>query len=258
MAHYSKLEYWDDRYSKDSDPYDWYERYSDLTTILKEYMQPQHQILHIGCGNSRLTEEMYNDNFHNITSIDFSTVAIKQMIEKSKAMAELKFIAMDTRKLEFANNSFEVVIDKGTLDSILCGDNATANSDSMLKEIQRVLADGGVYICISFGYPDIREAILKKQQWEITTKTVNRSTQLNQKGEKKEQFHYIYICKKTAPTKAETPKQVTETKEAKEEAKKEEPMKIESIATPDKNEKPQENTPMKTDGDQNPKKEEIK
>ena len=34
MANYGKAEYWDDRYTKDKEQFDWYQRYSGLKDII--------------------------------------------------------------------------------------------------------------------------------------------------------------------------------------------------------------------------------
>ncbi len=52
---------------------------------------------------------------------------------------------------DFKQGEFNIVIDKGTLDSILCGDNSEPNALKMLSEIYRVLSPNGIYICISYG-----------------------------------------------------------------------------------------------------------
>lgn len=36
----------------------------------------------VGCGNSRLSEDMYEDSFTTITSIDVSRVVVDQMIAR--------------------------------------------------------------------------------------------------------------------------------------------------------------------------------
>ena len=67
---------------------------------------------------------MYDDGFHNITSIDISNVVVKQMQDKYKEKySTLKYLQMDCRQMAFEQGSFDDVIDKGTLDSILCGDS---------------------------------------------------------------------------------------------------------------------------------------
>ena len=62
MANYGKGEYWDDRYQKDKEPFDWYQRYSGLRDIITANVtQPpnqyepdgRHKVLNVGAGNSR-------------------------------------------------------------------------------------------------------------------------------------------------------------------------------------------------------------
>lgn len=55
MAQYGKSEYWEDRYQKDKEPFDWYQRYNGggLKDIITMHVQTNCQILNIGAGNSR-------------------------------------------------------------------------------------------------------------------------------------------------------------------------------------------------------------
>ena len=52
---------------------------------------------------------------------------------------------------DFKQGEFNVVMDKGTLDSILCGDNSEPNALKMLSEIYRILTPKGIYICVTYG-----------------------------------------------------------------------------------------------------------
>ena len=71
--------------------------------------------------------------------------------------------------MEFEDGSFDLVLDKGTLDCVLCGDNSTVNTEKAINEIYRVLSNNGIYICISFGLPETREILFKKDKfdWDI-------------------------------------------------------------------------------------------
>jgi len=59
---------------------------------------------------------------------------------------------------EFHHSEFNVVIDKGTLDSILCGDNSVPNAEKMMQEIYRLLPSKGVYICVTYGDEEHRSS----------------------------------------------------------------------------------------------------
>ena len=37
---------------RDTDPFDWYHRYSGIKDILTQYINTSHQILNVGAGNS--------------------------------------------------------------------------------------------------------------------------------------------------------------------------------------------------------------
>lgn len=52
----------------------------------------------------------------------------------------MPFEQMDVRSMNYDDGAFEAVIDKGTFDSILCGDGSGPNADQMLSEIHRVLS----------------------------------------------------------------------------------------------------------------------
>ena len=63
MAQYGKQEYWDDRYMKDKEQFDWYQRYSGLKDVITQYLQPTYQVLNVGAGNSRKCYSFNNPFF---------------------------------------------------------------------------------------------------------------------------------------------------------------------------------------------------
>ena len=209
MAQYGKQEYWEDRYQKDKEPFDWYQRYSGVKDMITQYIQPSFQILVVGCGNSKLSEDMFEDGYQNITNIDNSYNVIKQMTDHYKEkIPQMTFKVMDTKSLQFEDGSFDAVIDKACFDSILCGDGSGPNSENMLNEIHRVLSPNGVYICISYGVPENRMGYFNKggDDWTVFTQkaakpTISTSTVISA-GEKDDNknFHFIYIMRK-APKK---------------------------------------------------------
>jgi ubiquinone/menaquinone biosynthesis C-methylase UbiE len=81
----------------------------------------------VGSGNSStvlrdvgMSEEMFDDGFESITNIDISQGSVKTMNERCKDKGpNFKYIQMDVRALDFPENSFDAIIDKGTFDSIV-------------------------------------------------------------------------------------------------------------------------------------------
>ena len=80
---------------------------------------PENRVLNVGAGNSRLSEEMFDEGYETITNIDISQTVTKAMTEKYKEKGpNFKYVQMDVRAMDFTE-TFDAVIDKGTLDCIL-------------------------------------------------------------------------------------------------------------------------------------------
>eukprot|EP00920_Eleutheroschizon_duboscqi_P042273 GHVT01101097.1.p1 GENE.GHVT01101097.1~~GHVT01101097.1.p1 ORF type:complete len:244 (-),score=36.33 GHVT01101097.1:420-1151(-) len=188
---------------RDPEPFDWYQRYSNVKSIFEESgLQNQHAILMVGCGNSRLTEEMYDDGYHSILNIDYAASCIKAMEDKYREYEHLSFKQMDaTSMTPLDDASFDAAIDKGTMDSILCGEDSVENVKAMLGEVHRILKAGGLYIIISYGSPSSRLNYLQDSSyhWTVTVKTVQKpsaGTSASFARDEKESVHYVYVCRK--------------------------------------------------------------
>ena len=92
---------------------------------------------------------------------------------------------MDVRSLTFPSCSFDCVLDKGTLDAILCGSDSSKHANSMLSECQRVLRPGGCLLVITYGQPSSRLTYLEQRyyDWEVTYETLGGT-------------RYMYKCSK--------------------------------------------------------------
>ena len=112
---------------------------------------------------------MFDDGFQHITNIDISPTVIKQMQELYKEKyPTLIYKQGDVRALGCDAGTYDAVVDKGTLDSILCGDGSGPNADQMLSEIHKALSPTGVYICISYGVKESRMSYLQKKDYSWT------------------------------------------------------------------------------------------
>ena len=103
------------------EPFDWYQEYSGIKDIISQYMTKSDKILNIGCGNSKLSEDLSEEGYEDITNIDFSTKVITIMEQTYKEkFPKMQFKVVDVLDMkDFQNGSFNTILDKGTLDCIL-------------------------------------------------------------------------------------------------------------------------------------------
>eukprot|EP00892_Ulva_mutabilis_P012873 jgi/Ulvmu1/9959/UM059_0007.1 len=181
VAHYGDRNYWDARYHSQPARFDWYNSFWAIKGILQSLRLPKDgPILHVGVGLSTLQDDMRREGYTDITCIDFSPVCIhklQQLVPKSSA-GTVKYIVADIRNLDhadFPNTSFAVVIDKGTIDSILCGGSFQGIQDA-ISEISRTLAADGVFICVTYGSPRMRLRYFENDDynWSIQIYTTEK------------------------------------------------------------------------------------
>lgn len=70
--------------------------------------------------------------------------------QKEKGMEKMKYDVMDVRKMTYPDQSFDLVIDKSTIDTLMCSENPLLNVAKMVEENHRVLKEGGYYLTISY------------------------------------------------------------------------------------------------------------
>jgi ubiquinone/menaquinone biosynthesis C-methylase UbiE len=201
MAQYGKPDYWDERYTRDPEQFDWYQRWAGLKDTFNQFVQPHHSVLMVGAGNSRLSEEMYEDGYQKITNIDISSVVVRAMSEKYRDKPGMSYATMDSRAIDMADQSFNVVIDKACLDAILCGEGSTHNAQKMLTEVSRVLHANGTYIAVSHGQAAYRLTYLQRPEfgWNVKVFTVPKPMMgmtASLSSDDKDNVHYIYVCVK--------------------------------------------------------------
>lgn len=188
--------YWDERFSKE-EHYEWFKDYSHFRHLLLQNIHSSSSVLELGCGNSQLSDEMYNDGITDITCIDLSSVAVEKMRSRlsSKGFTDIKVMVADMLDLPFEEDTFDVVIEKGTMDVLFVdsGDpwnprpEIVSNVKAMLKGVHRVLKPDGIFISISFGQPHFRRPLFEALEftWSMEWNTFGDG------------FHYFfYVLKK--------------------------------------------------------------
>lgn len=113
---------------------------------------------------------MVKDGYNEIVNIDISPVVIEAMKKKYQDVPQLKYMTMDVLDLSYFDNcSFDSVIDKGTLDAIMCVAGGPYNIAMMLAEITRIMKPGGIYMLVSFASPSLSLPLLNRDAfgWSI-------------------------------------------------------------------------------------------
>jgi ubiquinone/menaquinone biosynthesis C-methylase UbiE len=201
MTDYGNPSYWDERYAANPNAqFDWYQPY----VTLKEYLipllsvHPDFEILVAGCGNSGISKSLYDDGYKNITSVDLSTVVIKQMVARYATSPQLEFLPADMTNLDgVPDKAFDLILDKALLDSMLCGDESFEQALLMLAESYRVLKSGGMYVAISYGIPSSRVALLEEGlSWKVEVIKIPKPAVEEFIGVETDICHYMYMCRK--------------------------------------------------------------
>lgn len=183
-SNYARKNYWEDRFEKTDGYFDWYVGWRELQAIVKNLISKESKILMVGCGNSKLSENMYSEDYFNITNIDISGIVIKKMNEEkdNKNMEKMIYLEMDATSMTFEDNSFDFVLDKGTLDALTCGSEMDI-PERLIREMHRVTKVGGNYCVITHSGPHCRlpffMSSLDKGTYELSYKKVELSMMSN-------------------------------------------------------------------------------
>ena len=80
---YAKKEFWDDRFKESKGFFDWYANWKEIGPSFGAHIDQFScdQILMVGCGNSRMSEEMAlsHEKYRNMTNLDVSSVVLDKM-----------------------------------------------------------------------------------------------------------------------------------------------------------------------------------
>ena len=175
-AVFKEQSYWEERFSEEEE-YDWLLSYEQLQSHIIPLLNVEESILIVGCGNSRLSAGLYDAGFTNITNIDFSDI----VIEKMKSLHEIerplmKWLFMDMTEMSFEYESFDVVIDKASMDALMVdeGDVWHPNqgtidiTDKMCRGVSNILKKGtGRFVQLSFAQPHFRTKYLMGQHLTV-------------------------------------------------------------------------------------------
>ncbi|KAH9976077.1 S-adenosyl-L-methionine-dependent methyltransferase [Russula compacta] len=195
---YGTREYWDQRYAQEAEvTFDWFKSYKDVAHLLRPVLpDTSARILMLGCGNSTLSEDMYDDGYKNIINVDYSPVVIEYMAARNHIRPEMQWLVMDIRDLTFEDGTFDVAIDKGTMDAMMTAkgdvwdppqqviDDCTQEVDEVLRVLRR---GSGAFLYLTFGQPHFRRRYLTRPGTTLEIQQIGNA------------FHYyLYILRNGA------------------------------------------------------------
>lgn len=205
-------EHWDHRFTVDPRPFDFYQRFKTCAPYrqaLEHKLDKEGSTLIVGAGTSQLAEDLWEASYRSLHNIDYSPVCIRLLEQRyagirsaQNTLASVQNTMMDARAMSFADASFDAVIDKATLDSILCSDATADDSVSrMLLEISRVLKPGGSFFLLSLAPPEERRPLLERPEygWSCEQMPVAKpESAIVPIAEEGSSTHFLYIMTKRA------------------------------------------------------------
>lgn len=121
-----------------------------MLPTLSDFRSPR--ILIVGCGNSRVGEQLYVEGYHDVTNIDISSVVVAQMKHKYRDLEGMRcawrgnpaaapatplcphkpvvcahscfltVLCSDVRSMDvFRDDAFDLILDKAVMDTLFSG-----------------------------------------------------------------------------------------------------------------------------------------
>ena len=164
---YGRMTYWDESYrdsllgsdDDSAETFSWYCGWEELGPFFAELipLQTNPSVLVPGIGNDACILDMFNAGYHRLTAFDYAPEGVecaKRMFgpEKIQLMEDLR--VADARDLPYDDDTYDAVLDKGTLDSIyLSGGKdkelARKHLGMAVSELSRVVKVGGIVFSVT-------------------------------------------------------------------------------------------------------------
>ena len=173
---FGSRDYWDTFYQS-SREFSWYSGWADLAPFIEEVVGREDRILIPGVGNDRAIVDMYDAGFTNMVAFDYAPEGVRasralfgedRLAPKGKA----KLVVADARALAFPDQSFDAVLEKGTLDAIyLSGGRdkelGAQHLQMAVNELARVLRPRGTLVSITAACVDAVQAAVSTEDWNV-------------------------------------------------------------------------------------------
>ena len=162
-SRFGRQDYWNAFYEEEAN-FTWYAGWDELQPFVQEFVDTTGKILIPGVGNDAMLVDMYDDGFQELIAMDYAPEGIarcRDLLGPTRVWSDnqdtgVVLVVADARNLTgvFNDDSFDVVIEKGTLDAIyLSGGQdkmlADRNLNLAISELGRCVKPGGIWISIA-------------------------------------------------------------------------------------------------------------
>lgn len=146
-------------------------------------MEKSNKILIPGVGNDASLVDMYDDGYIHLTAMDYAPEGIERCrdllgphrVQGDTSDVGVELIVADARDLSdcFDDDSFDAVLEKGTLDAIFLSggkdkEKAFENLNMAISELSRCVKPGGIFMSITAVVVDNIQASFDEREdaWE--------------------------------------------------------------------------------------------
>jgi SAM-dependent methyltransferase len=134
--------------------------------VIADKVPLEAECLMVGTGLSHLPAAVLERRQASITLQDSSETCIQQL--KERYGETMKYAVGDATKLsDFVQGDFDMVLDKGLMDAIFCGEGYDAPIRTLLEESSRVLKTGGAYLLVGYRLPTSTHEFLVEAGQEV-------------------------------------------------------------------------------------------
>ncbi|XP_059153827.1 EEF1A lysine methyltransferase 2-like [Physella acuta] len=180
-------EYWDNAYSRELKSFDeigdvgeiWFGEEAQHRVVNwianKSGLPSTAKILDLGCGNGLLLLALTEENFTNLTGVDYSEGAIQlsKSIANKEGVTDINFLVCDllsTSSVEDLSKQgpFDVCVDKGTYDAIsLRQAHVVDDRRTYSCSVKSLLKEGGLFIITSCNWTSEQLKLNFQNEFEL-------------------------------------------------------------------------------------------